>query len=181
MAVLLISMAHYWLWMRCWCQPIQPMSHLREGLVAMPASHRCSSNIPHTHPTLTASFSDCDQSERERVVGYWNMLCFHLIFTQNYIRLNCENPDSCIITVWFLIPCAFQYPGGNVLILICRFVSRERTFYFRAMECWIKRWFSCTNIERGFQEKQFSLHCLSKSPPKQLLLSQRASEALDQY
>lgn len=173
MAVLLISMAHYWLWMRCWCQPIQPMSHLREGLIAMPASHRCTSNIPPllllpSHPGCLIHWLVIKVKKRE--LRDTEMLCFHFIFTlqiTDCLWLNSENPESCIITVRFLIPFAFQYPKGrcfNVYLLL--FMSRERAFYSRAMECWIKWWFSCTNTERWFQEKQFPLLCLSKSSPK---------------
>lgn len=162
------------------------MSHLREGLIAMSASHRCGSNTPPSHPT---PLCDCDESEGERgSCGILKHVVFSFHFhSRDYIWLKSENPESCIISVWFLIPHASQYPKGRCfnayLLLFFFFVSRERTFYSRAMECWIKWWFSCTNIERGFQgkKKQFPLHCLSKSPPKQLLLSQRASEALDQY
>lgn len=163
MAVLLISMAHYWLWMRCWCQPMQPMSHLREGLIAMSASHRCGSNTPPSQPnsTPTASFGDCDEREgaREREsCGILKHVVFSFHFhSRDYIWLKSENPESCIISVWFLIPHASQYPKGrcfNAYLPLFFFVSRERTFYSRAMECWIKWWFSCTNIERGFQEKK---------------------------
>lgn len=165
------------------------------GRVSSPCLPRCSSNIPPL-PYLppTPHPPNCFiqwlglwwewRREREREsCGLLKHVVFSFHFhSRDYIWLNSENPKYCIITVWFLIPCAFQYPKGkcfNAYLLLSE--PRERTFYSRAMECWIKWWFSCTNIERGFQEKQFPLHCLSKTPPKQLVLSQRASEALDQY
>lgn len=139
-------------------------------------------HYPHTHAP-----SDCliqwlviivekKERERERERGRENsgtvkqvVFSFHF-HSRDYIWLNSENPESGIITVWFLMPFPSFSPNtlqADVLMLIAYlllFMSRGRTFYSRAMECWIKWWFSCTNIERAFQEKQFPLHCLSKSP-----------------
>lgn len=53
-----------------------PMTHLREGLIAMAASHRCTTDTPTPPPPTQARVETV-----ERVVGSSDVLCFHFIFT----------------------------------------------------------------------------------------------------
>lgn len=173
--------------MRCWCQPIQPMSHLREGLIAMSASHRCSSNTPPpTQHQLPHSVTAMRVKTRESCGILKHVVFSFQSHSRDYIWLNGENPESYIISVWFLIPHASRYPKGrcfNAYLLLLFFPCQGRGHFIP------ERWsvelsvgFHVPTLKEGFRKKkQFPLHCLSKSPPKQLLLSQRASEALDQY
>lgn len=110
------------------------------------------------HLTLTASFRDCSyEGNDEDSCRILELFHFH--------SRDRENRECCISSCNFQY--LFWYPKGgcfNAYLLIL--MSRKGTFYSRAMECWIKWWFSFmhTREKKGFRRNNSLCIAYLKAP-----------------